>query len=240
MTNEKQPDNWGAEAEAAINGDAFAGDGDNFSFSGSGVSGKEVEQGGQGLVDKEGWYHFAVHATKDILETLTAQGQPKSPAIRFDMLVLQDVEGQSPAGSKLFHKVYVAGAGGADPSEGSRENMFRFLLGMGLLRSVEDEGGQSLVDAETGKADFDLSLFHRAKGRQCIAQIKHKPASGKFREGWEIPFNRVFQVDDPRVAEVPKNEEALAMLAKEGSSEAGDSTEAPPFTEDKNPLADLG
>ncbi|HWA99357.1 MAG TPA: hypothetical protein VG713_12730 [Pirellulales bacterium] len=175
--------------------------------------------GGGETVDKEGTYHFEITDVVKELDTTSTNGKDKSPCLRFDMLVLETVKGQSPAGSRHFHRVYVAGKGGTTISEGAKKNALRFGLGLGLLAEITKDDRTIIVDKLTGLPKIPLSLWDRAKGMQCIAKIKLDKGDGKYDPKHEIPFSRVYQVNDPAVADVPKNAEALAMLG--GGTGAG-------------------
>lgn len=179
----------------------------------SGIGADDLS-GGEGLIDKEGWYHLEIVEVKRELDTLSDKGKPRSPHVRFDMVVLQSVDKQSPAGCRHFHKGYVAGPGGEPISDGSRKNLMRFGVGLGLLKVVEKDGQEIIVNAETGLTKIPLSMWDKAKNMQIIAPIKLKKGDANYGDSYEIPFGRVKQVDDPTVADVPKNAEALAMIGK--------------------------
>ena len=108
---------------------------------------------GGGTLDREGWYHFDISDVTPELDPLNKDGEDKAPAVRFDLTVMKSVDGQSPQGSKLFHRIYVGVAGGGPPAEGSKKAAFQFGLGIGVLTEVKDENGEaSIVDAGTGEA----------------------------------------------------------------------------------------
>lgn len=183
----------------------------NFEFDADGFSSEDL---GGGSVDKEGYYHFDISDVKNELETLSNKGNERSPCVAFTMTVLESVAGQSPAGSKHWHRVYMAAKGGAPASEGAIKNALRFGMGLGLLKEVEKDGRKCIVDAATGSTKITPATWANAKGKQCVAKVVHKAAEGGFPEGYEIPFSRVYQVDDPAVKDVPKNRDALALIGK--------------------------
>lgn len=193
----------------APNEDAFAVDGSQF-------SGEDL--GGGGNVDKEGYYHFEIADVVNELDAVSEKGKAKAPAVRFDLLVLHSVPNQSPSGCRHFHRIYLGTNEGGPPAAGSQKSALRFGLGLGILREVEKDGKKSIVDAKTGSSRITLGTWHEAKGRQCIGKIVFKPAEGQYQASYELPFGRVCQVDDPSVAGVPKNRDALAMIGKASAS----------------------
>lgn len=183
----------------------------DFELDTEGMSGDEVDTS-RDQVDKEGWYHFEIADVVNELDTLTDSGKEKTPCVRFDLLVLETVEGQSPAGSRHYHRIYLAGKGGGPPSEGAKKMALKFGLRLGLLKETE-EG--SIVTADSNKTRFGVALWHLAKGKQIIAAIKCEKGTGGFQDRYQIPFNEIFMVDDARVAHVPKNKDALALIGKQ-------------------------
>lgn len=198
-------DEWGDTTEQA-----------DFSLDGEGFSRDDLGPGGE-TIDKEGWYHLEVTDVKPDLEVVNNKGGDKSPSICFHLLALQTVQGQSPAGSRHYHRIYVGAKGGAPPSDGAVKSALRFGLGLGLIAEIEKDGRPVMVDKSTGLTKMPVSMWLRAKGMQFVAKVGFKPAEGKFPAGYEIPFGRCYQVDDPQVADTPKNKEALVMLTKGGS-----------------------
>lgn len=186
---------------------------DDFVFDGSGRSEADL---GSNFVTKEGWYHFEVADVVRELDRVSERGQPKSPAMRFDLVVLHEVAGQSPSGARHYHRIYVGDKDGGPPKEGSLKSALRFGVGLGILREVEIEGQPAIVDAQTGSPQIRVSTWERAKGMQVIARIekRQEQEGSKYGPSYEIPFARVYQPDDSQVADVPKNLEALALIGK--------------------------
>jgi len=87
-------------------------------------------------IDKEGWYHFEIVGVKNEFETLNDKGKEKSPCVVLTCNVLETVKGQCPAGSRYFHRIYVASSGGGAAAEGSVKSALRFGLGIGLLAAT--------------------------------------------------------------------------------------------------------
>lgn len=184
---------------------------DDWELDGTGKSAEDL--GGGNNVDKEGWYHFEVADVVADLSRVNAKGNPKSPSIRFDLLVIHPHEGQSPVGARLFHRLYLGSKDGGPPAEGSRDAAFRFGLGLGILKEIGEGDQKSIVDAETGSPKIGLATWQRAKGRQCIAKVVAEKEE-KFGERFVIPYGRVFDVADPAVEKVPKNLQAIKLAGK--------------------------
>ena len=185
-------------------------DEDNFAIDGSGKSIEDIG-GQQGTVDKEGWYHFEIADVIPELDTTSKQGKEKTPAIRFDLQVLQSVDNQSPAGSRHFHRIYVAGSGGKAPAEGSVKSALRFGLGIGILKEIEHDGHKHIVEAWEGSPRIGIKHWKAAKGMQIVAKIVSRPAEGNYPASWEIPFARCYRPGDSSVVDVPLNIEALGL-----------------------------
>ena len=172
---------------------------DDFAMDGEGVSQDAL---GGGALDREGWYHFEIVDVVPELDPLSKSGKDKTPAVRFDMAVRKTVEGQSPDGTKHFHRIYVGGKGGEPIADGARNSAMRFGLGLGLLREVDAGGQKSIVDAATNAAKITIGTWRRAKGCQCVAKIT-KDTDAKYGDRYQIPFGRVYRPDDPSVKDVP-------------------------------------
>jgi hypothetical protein len=200
-------------------------EGEDYAFDGGSFG--QSDLGGGDVVNKDGWYHMEVADVVLDLGTLSDQGKPKSPSIRFDMTVLESVDKQSPAGSRHFHRIYVGASGGGPPAAGSIKSALRFGIGLGLLETKEIDGREATVIKGTNDTKIGSKLWLSAKGRQIVARIEkgeeEKPVEGRkpFPAKHEIPFGRVYQVDDPQVSEVPKNKQALALAGKTVSTATG-------------------
>ena len=184
---------------------------DDFAFDGSGKSESDL---GSAMVNREGWYHFEVADVVRDLELVSPQGKPKSPSIRFDLVVLKDVEGQSPAGSRHYHRIYLGDQNGGPPKEGSVKSAFRFGVGLEILAELQIDGQPAICDAETGSPKIKVSTWERAKGLQLCCRIENREEQegSKYGPSFEIPFARVWHPLDEAVKDVPKNEEAIALL----------------------------
>lgn len=196
----------------------------NFSFDTSNTSKDDL--GGSNIVEKPGWYHFEVTDVKAEMATVGKKGGEKSPHVLFTLSVLNSIPGQAAAGAMYFHRCYVAAKGGkGEAAEGAVNSNLRFLYGLGALvesdTQKKEDGTPVLVDAVTKEPNVTWETFKRCKERQLIARVvlgepqfnkPNDPASGVKYEGrYEIPFGRTFRPDDPQVADVEKDGEALKL-----------------------------
>lgn len=186
-------------------------DASGFEIATDDIDCQDLESGG--LVELEGWYHFEVTDVKPQLDIVKEDGSDNTPNILFALTVLQTVKGQSPANSRLFHRVYVGSKGGGPPAEGSVKSMIVFGCGLGLLRQVEKNGRKVAVDVQTGQPKLSVAMWLRGKGAQCVGKVeKEEDKSGQYKPRLVLPFGRVFRPDDERVAHVPKNPDALKLI----------------------------
>lgn len=220
-------DNWGNESL-----DTF----DDYELDGSEVDGDDLVGGDQ--VDQEGWYHLEIADVVPELDTVSDSGREKTPAVRFDCVVMQSVKGQSPQGSRLFHRIYVAGKGGGPPADGAIKSALRFGLGVGLLKQIEQDGKKITVDAVTNSPKINSETWKRAKGLHFVAKV-NKEVDEKYGDKFQIPFGRCYRPSDPAVAKVPKNKEALAMAESAPASQAEQPPQAAHAASDMDDLADL-
>lgn len=230
---------WGATAEP------------DFEFSGEQYGQDDLDKGG--MVDKEGWYHFEVSDVEEELETLTDKGQPKAPALCFHLTVLESVPGQSPAGSRLFHRVRFGSLQGdpptvGPPAEGSVKAGLRFGVGLGLFEYRDVDGRGVTVDKATGSTKIGWKSFLAAKGRQIVAKVTMSLETGKYKSRAEISYGVCYPLDDPAVSDVPKNRQAAlaaginlagkaatgaakpAATSQQATAKQGSATQRPPAT----------
>lgn len=207
---------------------------DSFSsFDTEGVDVDSLTSGGS--VAAPGRYHFEVTDIK------VEDGQPyedessgvqrykKTPAIVFYMTVLPAEYGteaeKAQRGKIHFHRVYVRkltrGEDGSDtpdelgpPSEGALKSILRFALGLGIIS-----------DTDIGRSDTKIP-WSRAENAQCCGELKKEKLTNKqkergLKERLQINYGEVYQPDDERVADWPKDEEALALYLSERDSGGG-------------------
>lgn len=184
---------------------------DGYEMDAGGVDANELGGGGD-LVNKPGRYHFEVTDVVADLDTVNSRsGKAKSPSIRFDLLCLHTVDGQSPAGSRMFHRIYVGASGGGPPKEGAIKSALRFAIGLGLAREEEIEGVKRVICNLTNTTRFPVAAWIKAKGRHFLANVaeekQDEQSTGEPRLA--IPFGRCYTPYDERVSDWPKNEDLL-------------------------------
>jgi hypothetical protein len=206
MTNENE---WGND---------FADEEQGFdSFDTEGVD--ESRVGNRRTVDKAGKYHFEIADTRERPEAVTEDGKERWPGISLSCVVLETVPGQCPAGTYYYQQLRLAGKGGGPIEDWAKEATINFLVGVGLLKRVEKDGVTRFVDPETKSTRINVkTLASRLKGMQFIGDIKLQQ-SEQYGDSCELPFGRgAYQVDDPSVADVPKNADALALIGKSSAA----------------------
>ena len=221
---------WNNEAAGGTLG---ATDSFDFSLDTSGVDGDSL--GGGGSIDLEGKYHFEIEDVQRDLDMVNKNGQPKSPGLKFVMTAKHSVKGQASEGSRLYHRIYLAGRGGAPIADYTRERAIIFGLGLGILKKIE---GGKIVDALTGKPKLSVEMWEAARGMQCMGEIVkkakkpfvRKPLPGQAPQQpdpnapveyeYVLKDDRVYSVDDPFVADWPKNTRLLAAIGKAPGGES--------------------
>lgn len=197
-------------------------------LSSSGYSKKEIaESKAPAVVDIPGWYHFEVVSVKCDFSDKTQQGKDQAPHVQFRFVVMQSKQNQSPAGRALSQRMNVGGYQGKPMHESVVKANLAFLETLGVLKwspNAEAPGGFELVDAETGSTDLDTNTFFRCKGKHFIARVQkakpyNKPGEDEAQEHpdrYEIPFFRIYSMEDPAVADQPRNEEAYKLAKANG------------------------
>lgn len=163
------------------------------------------------VVDQVGKYHLEIADAKNRFETMSDNGNPRRPDILCTCRVLNTVKGQSPEGSVYYHQIQLGGKGGGAPEKWQKESTVNFLHGIGLLKKVDGK----FIDPETGTTAINVkTLAKRLQGIQFIGHIKrNKSNDERYDDKFELLFGRgAFQVNDPAVANVPKNADALALI----------------------------
>jgi hypothetical protein len=186
------------------------------------VNPDEVEKS-TAMIDKEGKYHCEIMTVHKELETEDANGEPRTPSIRFDLQVLHSVKGQSPKGSRLYHRLYFS------DKEFARDQALKLALRLGLM--VKRNG--KAIDPHTGTGRITPELFERAEGLQVVCEVKEEMYRDKKQ--YRVPFNEFFLVSDERVKAVPKDPDSLALV-KGGVAKAAPAASR---TKVADPLADL-
>lgn len=170
------------------------------------------------VVDSTGKYHFRIADVKPRLEPVNQNGSPRRLDILVTCEVLESVAGQSPAGSLYFHTIPLTVKGGGPPDDWAKERLSAFLCGVGVLSAQ----GSEVIDPETGTTKINSkTLCDRiANVKQFVGNIKcDKSDDPQYADKYELLRGRgAFQVDDPAVADVPKNLAALKEIGKESAA----------------------
>jgi len=173
------------------------------------------------VVDKAGKYHFGIADVRPRLERNTPGGQQRRQDILVTCEVQESVPGQSPRGSLYFHSIPLSSKGGAAIDDWGRERLSAFLVGIGVLHKGE---GNSVIDPETGTTAVNArTIPDRIRSvAQFIGNIKLvKSDDDRYPDKYELDRGRgAFVVDDPAVAGVPKNLNALKAIGKESAASA--------------------
>ena len=203
---------------------------ENYEFDSSDVDEKELDT--SGFLDQEGWYHFEITKVELHLGLVDAENKENTPHILVTCKSLNSAKGQSPPGSVLWHRIYVGQKGGGPAKQGSIDSMFRFGVGVGLMKWAKkqnDDGTTKsvLVLASTGSTKVPPAVWKSAVGAQFIAQVaKEKPAEGStYKPKFVIPMGKAFRPDHPDVSHVQKNMEALEAIGIKISTTAPTPTE---------------
>lgn len=190
-----------------------------FEFDTDGVDATKVGNETSMMIDKPGKYHVEVTSAKNYLETVDDKGNATSPHCLIIMTVLHSTPNQSPEGYRLIARAFIAGKGGGGREQWQTDSTMNLLIGAGLVK--EQDG--IFIDPETGSRKLNWKTWpQRLQGKQYVADVhvnrsKETNADGspKYADRFELPFGRgLYQVDDPKVAGVPKNKLALQLIGK--------------------------
>ncbi len=225
-TAPQQTTGWGQTAEKAFENNGFGGAGE-FDFDTDGVDTTKVSNETTFLVDKPGKYHMTVQATEHFETVNKDNGEQLSPHVNLALTVVHSVEGQSPEGAVLFVRLTVAGKGGGQREDWQVAQTLNLLKGLGL---VVEQGGK-LIDPSNGTTKLDWKTWaSRAHGMQVVADVKmSKPDANRldprtqqpYPARAELPFGRgLYQVNDPKVKDVPKSAAALALIGMTAAAPA--------------------
>jgi len=190
---------------------------ENYEFDSSDVDEKELDT--SGFLDQEGWYHFEITKVELHLGLVDAENKENTPHILVTCKSLNSVRGQSPPGSVLWHRIYVGAKGGGAPKQGSIDSMFRFGVGVGLLKWAKKQNADGttksvLVLASNGSTKVPPAAWKTTVGAQFIAQVaKEKQQEGSnYKPKFAIPMGKAYRPDHPDVSHVAKNLEALEAI----------------------------
>lgn len=203
---------------------------ENYEFDSSDVDEKELDT--SGFLDQEGWYHFEITKVELHLGLVDAENKENTPHILVTCKSLNSVKGQSPPGSVLWHRIYVGAKGGGPPKQGSIDSMFRFGVGVGLMKWAKKQNTDGttksvLVLASNGSTKVPPAVWKSVVGAQFIAQVaKEKQQEGtNYKPKFAIPMGKAYRPDHPDVSHVAKNLEALEAIGIKISTTTPTATE---------------
>jgi hypothetical protein len=146
----------------------------------------------------------------------------KVPVHKVEMKIVAGTNA-SQVGKVIYHRinlakaVYGKGEGEGERlvdleplTPGARKNLFKFFIGIGLLKESDIEGKEKV------KLPFGQLL-----GRQAIVEIKNEPYKDRntdqMKDSFRIPYGcNVWTLDDEKMKHVPRDPESLAMIAAGG------------------------
>lgn len=193
-------------------------------------------------VDKPGYYHLCIEQATARPDRHDPKDMSKSrkPDILLTCVVQCGAPDQCAAGAVYFHNLVLGGKGlGAAIDEHDRNMTLNFLVGVGVLKNVDGR----VIDPETGGPKLNTqTIATRLQGRHFIANLKINKGREKSDGSGEKYEDRIglsygtgaFQVNDPQVAHVQKNADALSKwIGNQKRETTSVNTEAP------NPLKGL-
>lgn len=176
----------------------------------------DADDVGSGRVEvtNAGFYHFELDAkSKPECYRDNDMNKPCCPHILVTCTVLESNEHAS-SGAVHFHQVILGGKGGGPIETNAKRSTLNFLVGCGILKKA----GDLIIDPETNSPKINsATLEKRLKGIQIIGKLEmDKPQPGsQYGPRPRFNFGRgAFQVDDPAVAHVKKNLDALKAIGK--------------------------
>ena len=177
----------------------------DFFFDASGVSSDEFQES-TGRIHLSGFYHVTVKLMLAKLEKVK-NGQPATPMFSAFLVVLHSAPGQSSEGSTVWHNLLVGAKTGSEYKANSRNNMLQFLVACGVAKDT----GDGIVDSETDGV-LTKSTYERCVNCQLIIAVEMK--NNKVTKIIEptIAFGGCFALDNPKVADTPRNDEAAALF----------------------------
>jgi hypothetical protein len=158
-------------------------------------TGDDFDTGGS-FLDKEGWYHMIVTAASDT--PCNRDGQPINNAMfRVDCTVAAGTAPNCRDKTKdlLF---FYPNPNNKDGGEFGRKIVDRALLALNVIQPDQKNAGVDFTPEDL-------------VGRQFIVHLQ-KDRDGKYLE---LAYADIFHVDDPEVAEHPKDGESLAIIPAE-------------------------
>ncbi len=189
--------------------------------------------GGGDFIDREGKYHLEISDAP--FKSAAESFRKTNPEFQVRCVVLQSVQGQSPAGSVLFHHVEIPVAADHDKLVGKSQTplfgiklaaLCNFAIACGVLEKRDGK----VYDPETKSSKLNTkTLGDRLKGKQFIGKVvsrlwwddkdetveKIDSKTGKQGISYELDrYHPATAVDDPANYGVPMDMAALAAIGK--------------------------
>ncbi len=167
-----------------------------------------------GMMVKEGTYHLVVES----VDTEFTSKKKGTPGVEFVCQVLNGTE-SSQKGKKLFEDFWY-------PTPNHDEDARAFLL----QRIIKIARVLDLVpESALGKSGVKIP-WEKSVGRQFVATVVYnydKDDKEKKRPlGSQIDGMKMFRINDPEVAEVPKDKDTMALIV--GGAYGSETTTVPP------------
>jgi hypothetical protein len=170
--------------------------------------------------------------TAPIYEHLDSQGQPvftDSNGQAHDVLrtryprdaptrqieVQASVPGQSPAGSKMRHTLWLTDAHGHKPEEKNVQGMLNFLVGCGVMERRHVDGKEVAVCVHDGSSNVTPKVLAMACNRIVWGPVKSWQKKGSDRVNFELSYGRCYQLDDPKYCRLPGDDTSADIAGYE-------------------------
>lgn len=193
---------------------------DDWDFGDAAVESPEEFKPGKGNgVNKPGMYHVMVVDVKlnEGEENVANPNAMKTPHYRVDLEILAGTEPDQ-AGKKIYHSVYLKNAEKDGTGKGAKKTGKLIPLDENGLKPVKRFAyAFGLVDESQVGQKFS-PRFSLLPGRQAIVKVEaeeYEDRNGKQQTSYRINWGNCWRLDDPDVADVPRDAES-AMLAQSG------------------------
>jgi hypothetical protein len=159
-----------------------------------------------GFVDREGVYQLA------IMDWERKKLSTGHTVAEFSLEVQASVPGQSPAGSKMRHTLWLTDAHGHKPEERNVQSMLNFLVGCGVMERRHVDGKEVAVCVHDGSSNVTPKVLAMACNRVVWGPVKSWQKKGSDRVNFELSYGRCYQLDDPKYCRLP-GDDASADIA---------------------------
>jgi hypothetical protein len=158
-----------------------------------------------GFVDREGVYQLA------IVEWEKKKLTSGHTVAEFSLEVQASVPGQSPAGSKLRHTLWLTDGVGHAPEERNVQSALNFLVGCGVMQRKLVDGKEVAVCTHDDSDKVTPKVLAMACNRVVWGPVKSW-TNKKGQTQYELQFGRCYQLDDPKYCRLP-GDDASAEIA---------------------------